>query len=187
MGRSVAAAARRLRAGALVVYPTDTIYGLAARASSEAAVRRLVRAKGRTGSQPLSIAVSSVPELEPLARLTPPARRWVRRNLPGPYTVLVRPSPLARERLAASVAGGAAIALRVPDHPVARALARAAGPIVATSANRHGEPPARSLAEARAAFGRAVAVYQGGAPPPSGVPSLLVDLRGSSPKVRARP
>ena len=173
MGRSIAEAARALRAGALVVYPTDTLLGLGARATSRAAVARLAQVKGRPGGQPLSVAVSSLEEVEALASLSPAGRRWVRRNLPGPFTVLVTPSRWARASLAPAVVGGDCLGLRVPAHPIARELARLAGPVVATSANRHGEPPASTLRTARRAFGRGVSVYlvggrrRGGSPRPS--------------------
>ncbi len=186
MRRSVAAAVRALRAGALVVYPTDTLLGLGARADSRAAVARLVRAKGRPDARPLSVAVSSWEEIESLADLSPAGRRWVRRHLPGPYTVLVRPSRRARRTLATSVAGGWTLGVRIPAHPVARELARRVGPLVATSANRHGEPPAGTVGAARRALGGAVAVYLGGGPAPRGVPSTLVDLTGPAPRSRSR-
>jgi L-threonylcarbamoyladenylate synthase len=176
MGRPVAAAVRALAGGALVVHPTDTLFALAARARDRRAVARLVAAKGRAEGHPLSVAVSSAEELERWGRLGPGARRWVRDRLPGPYTILVEPTGEARRSLAGEVAGGPTVGLRLPDHPLARELARCAGPIVATSANRSGEPPSRSIAEARRALGRAVAVYLDGPPRPSGVPSTLVDL-----------
>lgn len=168
----------RLRHGELVVYPTDTLYGLGADARNDAAVERLLAAKGRGPAQPISVAVASFEDVEPLARLSPSARSFLRSNLPGPFTLLVPPSPsIARVGLADPVrAGGEAIGVRVPDHPLARALARAVGPITATSANRHGDPPCRTMREARRAFGDRVAVYLDGPPFPSGQPSALVDL-----------
>jgi L-threonylcarbamoyladenylate synthase len=179
MGPSLDRAVRALDAGELVVFPTDTLLGLAARAADPKAVARLLRAKARPGGQPLSVAVSSADEIEPLGRLSRTARGFVRRHLPGPYTILLRPTPTARRRLAPAVAGGRTIGLRVPDHPVARELARRVGPIVATSANRHGERPARTIAEAERAFGSKVRVYLAARPPPVGRPSDLVDLTGS--------
>ncbi|HTT15473.1 MAG TPA: L-threonylcarbamoyladenylate synthase [Thermoplasmata archaeon] len=183
MGATVADAARALAAGALVVYPTDTLWGLAARADDRSALDRLVAAKGRAPDQPISVAVSALDEVEPFAELSPWARGFLRGHLPGPYTVLVRPSARARRALAPAVASGPTIGFRVPDHPLARELARRAGPITATSANRHGAPPARSLAEARRTLGSAVAVYLAGGPAPTGRPSTLVDLTG--PRARA--
>jgi L-threonylcarbamoyladenylate synthase len=183
----VAEAARALAGGRLVVYPTDTLLGLGARATDRRAVAHLERLKRRPAGQPLSMAVSSTEELETWAVLSPAARRWVRRHLPGPYTVLVTPSPRARGRLPTAIAPpGGALALRIPDHPVARELARRTGPVVATSANRHGQAPCESAPAARRLFGREVAVYLAAGPAPSGHPSQLVDLRGDTPRVTSR-
>lgn len=180
------AGARALLAGKLVVHPTDTLYALAARALDHGAVARLAAAKGRSEGQPLSVAVSSPEELERWAELGPAARRFARLELPGPYTVLLRPSLEARRRLAPEVASGPTIGLRVPDHPLARELARRAGPIVATSANLSGAPPTKGLAEARRVFGGAVAAYLTAPPRPSGRPSTLVDLTGPRPRRQER-
>lgn len=186
MGPSVAAAARTLLRGGLVAHPTDTLVALAARATDPGAVDLLLRTKGRSESHRLSIAVSSTEELETWGRFHDSARRFVRTHLPGPWTVLVPPTPEARRLLAPAVGRGPRVGLRVPAHPLARELARRVGPITATSANRSGEPPARSVAEARAALGRAVSVYLDGPPRPSGLPSQLVDLSGRAPAVRTR-
>ncbi len=187
MDAAVPRAAEALARGGLVVYPTDTLLGLGAAATDRRAVARLEALKGRPPGQPLSVAVSSTEEIERWSEPDPPARSWMRRHLPGPYTVLLPPSREARRHLAASVVPpDGAIALRVPDHPVARELARRAGPIVATSANRHGAPPARTVAEARRALGDRVAVYLAIGPAPSGRPSEYVDLRGPEPRLLAR-
>jgi len=174
--------ARALLAGRLVVHPTDTLYALAARAVDRSAVARLVAAKGRAPGRPLSVAVSSVEELERWAELSPLARRFVREELPGPFTVLLRPSAEARRALAPEVAAGPTIGLRVPDHPLARELARRVGPIVVTSANRSGEPPVRDISQARRKLGRAVAAYVTAPPSPSGRPSAVVALTGARPR-----
>jgi L-threonylcarbamoyladenylate synthase len=179
-------AVRALSAGKLVVYPTDTVLGLAARASDARAVARLASAKQRPHGQPISVSVSSLDELERIARLSCPARQFVRRHLPGPVTVLVRPDGRARRSLAPAIAGGPTLGVRVPDHPVARELCRRAGPITATSANRHGDPPTRTVAEARRVFGSRVAVYLAARPRPSGHPSMLVDLTGAVPRPVSR-
>jgi len=187
MDRALASAADAIAAGRLVAYPTDTLYGLAARATDRRAVARLADLKGRSRDQPISVAVSSIAEVDDLAELSPSGRRFVRRHLPGPYTLLVRPSAKARRSLAPPIlANPEAIGLRVPDHPVARELARRAGPITATSANRHGEPPSRSVRESRRLFGDRVEVYLTGGPPPSGRPSILIDLTGREPRAIAR-
>ena len=177
MGEPFAQAVDRLRHGGLVVYPTDTLFGLGADARNPRAVERLVALKGRSGSQPIAIAVSSYEEVEPLARLSPSARQFLRSRLPGPFTLLL---PAARSagpgRLAPPVRSTAGtVGIRLPSHPLARELARAVGPITATSANRHGEPPCRTVAEARRTFGDGVDVYLDGPPAPTGHPSTLVD------------
>jgi L-threonylcarbamoyladenylate synthase len=187
MASALADAVRALNAGRLVVYPTDTLLGLGVLASDRAAVERLVEAKGRPPGMPVSIAVSSTEELESFAALSPMGRRFVRTHLPGPFTVLVRPSAAARGRLAPEVAGPhGTVGVRVPDHPLARELARRVGPLTATSANRHGEPPCRTIAEARRAFGADVASYLPAEPRPSGRPSELIDLTHDAPRPVAR-
>ena len=176
-----------LAAGRLVVYPTDTLLALGASARDPAAIARLESAKGRPSGQPISVAVSSVPEVEAFGDLGGPARRFLRTHLPGPYTVLLRPSDLARRRLAPRIfAESGTLGLRVPDHPVARELARRAGPVSATSANYHGAPPCQSLTEARAVFGSRVGVYLAFDPPGSGRPSMLVDLTRDEPRATPR-
>jgi len=114
-------------------------------------------------------------------------RRFVRTHLPGPYTVLACPSPLARRTLAPRIfAEGGTVGVRLPDHPVARELARRCGPITATSANLHGQPACRTVRQARHIFGRGVAVYLDGRPAVSGRPSTLVDLTRREPRAIAR-
>jgi L-threonylcarbamoyladenylate synthase len=181
------AAVRALRGGRIVAYPTDTLLGLGVRARDPAAVARLAAAKGRPTGMPVSVAVSSTEELESLLDLPPAGRRFVRTRLPGPYTILARPSPKGRSAVApAAIGPGRLLGVRVPDHPVARELARRAGPITSTSANRHGAPPCATVAEARRAFGREVAVYVPGGPSPSGRASTIVDLAGPRPRLVAR-
>jgi L-threonylcarbamoyladenylate synthase len=187
MGPTLADAVRALARGELVVYPTDTLLGLAASATDRSAVRRLERAKERPAGQSLSVALSSPEEVEVWGTLSIGSRAWARRHLPGPYTLLVPPTPRAFRTLGPSlVPARGLLAVRVPDHPVARELARRAGPITATSANLHGRAPARTSAEARRAFGDRVAVYLPASPRPSGRPSTLVNLSGDRPALVPR-
>jgi L-threonylcarbamoyladenylate synthase len=180
-------AVRSLEAGRIVAYPTDTLLGLGVRASDEAALERLRAAKGRPEGMPLSVAVSSTEEIESMLDLTPAGRRFVRLHLPGPYTILARPTPAGRDAVAPSVVGpDGRLGMRLPDHPLARELARRAGPVTSTSANRHGDAPCRTIAEVRRAFGEQVDAYLSGRPEPSGHPSTLVDLSGRRPRTVAR-
>jgi L-threonylcarbamoyladenylate synthase len=183
---AIDAAARSLAAGDLVVYPTDTLWGLGARADQSTAVARVFAAKGRTSVTPIAVAVSSVAELEALAELSDAGRAFVRRKLPGPFTVLVRPSEYARRTIAAPIGEGARLGLRVPDHPVARELARRAGPITCTSANLHGAPATADVQTARGALEPHVAHYLTEGPAPRGDPSTLVDLTGPTPRIVPR-
>lgn len=170
-------AVRALRKGRVVAYPTDTVIGLGVLAGRPAAVERLRALKGRPEGPPFSVMLSSVEEVEAWAELSPSDRAMLRRLLPGPYTLLLPASRRARARWPVGIVGkDGRIGVRIPDHPIARALARIAGAVTSTSANPHGEPPARSIGEARRRFGRAVAIYLSGAPDPSGRPSTLVDL-----------
>jgi L-threonylcarbamoyladenylate synthase len=186
MADLLARAVRALRAGQIVGYPTDTLYGLAVPATNVAAVDALVRLKGRAIGQPISVAFSSFEELEPYAELSAEGRSFVRTHLPGPFTVLAPGSARAGREFAPSIAAGPSIGIRIPDHPLARALAQHAGPITATSANRHGAPPSRTATEARRVFGDRIAIYLPSEPAPSGAPSTLVDLTRSAPAYRDR-
>ncbi len=150
---AVAAAASALRDGLLAAFPTETVYGLACRADDLHALERLREAKGREVDKPFSL---HLPDAEALrgrfGPLAGPALRLARRRLPGPLT-LVLPDPRGGET-----------GVRVPDDEVARAVLRAAAcPVVATSLNAAGEPPAVTGEEAaRAAGGRAAVVLDGG-------------------------
>ncbi|MCI4373218.1 MAG: threonylcarbamoyl-AMP synthase [Thermoplasmata archaeon] len=187
MGPTVTEAAQALAAGRLVVYPTDTLLGLGAKATDRTAVERVGRAKGRSSRQVVSIAVSSAEEVEAWAELSIESRAWARRHLPGPYTLLVRPTPRARQTFGPSIlAPGGRLGVRLPNHPVARELARRIGPLTATSANLHGRPPCRSVSDAQRELGAAVAVYLPAVPKPSGSPSVVIDLSGDRPAVVPR-
>ena len=184
------AALARLRAGGLVAYPTETLWGLGADARDEAAMARLRAWKGREAEQPISILVGEPDELDGLGFVVgPSARELVRRHWPGPLT-LVLP---CRGRFAAGVArkGDGAVGVRCSPHPVARALAcRVAaaglGPLTATSLNRSGDAPARTRAEARAHCRGAedpLLVDALDGPEPTGLPSTVVDATRTPPQV----
>jgi L-threonylcarbamoyladenylate synthase len=187
MPTAVDRAVRALRGGGLIVYPTDTLYGLGASAVNPEAVRRLTDAKARPDGMPISVAVSSHEEVEPWVDWGPGARALARRVLPGPYTLLVPSSRAGRRELAPGILGpDGSLGVRIPAHPVARTLARRVGPITCTSANRHGLPPGPRLRDARAQLGSRVDVYLDMRPPPSGRPSTVIDLRGDAVRIIPR-
>jgi L-threonylcarbamoyladenylate synthase len=158
MVRSVSEAARLLKAGALVVYPTETAYALGADPQRQRAVRAIFTVKGRARRTPLPLIVASVAMAARVACLNAAARALARRAWPGPLT-LVLPS---RRRWARGVAAAdGTVAVRVSGSPVARALSRSLGrPVVATSANRSGGGNAYSpRAVRRQLAGTAATVY----------------------------
>jgi L-threonylcarbamoyladenylate synthase len=133
----IAAAAAMLRAGGLVAVPTETVYGLAARADDGAAVAGIYQAKGRPSFNPLIVHVADVAQAETMAILSPLAHRLAARFWPGPLTLVL--SRRADAPVASLVTAGLdTIALRCPAHPVMQALVRAVGPLAAPSANASG-------------------------------------------------
>jgi L-threonylcarbamoyladenylate synthase len=169
-----------LLAGGVVAIPTDTVYGLAALATSAEAVGALIDLKGREQQQPIAILIDSVEAVAPYLE-APTALDGVARFWPGALTavVLARPGGLVPP----VVTEAATIGVRMPDDDLARAVIRACGGVLAvTSANRHGEPPATSAEECAAAFGDALIVLDGGTRA-STAPSTVVDLTGPRPRV----
>lgn len=162
-----------LRAAELVVYPTETFYGLGADPFSTAALERLFAAKGRDAEKTVALIAADADSALALAReVSPVARRLADTFWPGALT-LVLP---ARADLPDAIVGiGGGVGVRVSPHPVARALAAGLGhPVTATSANRAGEPPARTLGEARAALGDKVKVFLEGGTLTAAAPSTVV-------------
>jgi len=169
-------AVQAIRAGRLVAVPTETVYGLAC-ALTQAAVDRLVEAKGRDVGKGLTLLVDALADAASLVVDSPAARRLADRFWPGPLTMVLPLQPGVE--LPYAVTGGTqAVGLRVPDQPFTRRLARALGPLPLTSANRSGEPDARDAAEAQASLGTAVDLIIDGGRAPGGVPSTVVALEG---------
>jgi protein-tyrosine phosphatase len=166
---AVEAAAAALREGRLVVFPTETVYGIAARSDDPLALEALRRWKGREeGGKPLTLHLASVEAVAArFPRLPPAAERLLRRRLPGPLT-LVLPEP-----------GGGTTGVRVPDDAVARAvLAAARCPVVASSVNRAGQPPAVTGADAAVEAAGAAAVVLDAGPSRLGRASTVVAFPG---------
>ena len=181
-GAGVARAAALLRDGGLVAIPTETVYGLAVRVDDADAVARLFAAKGRPSDNPLIVHVATADAVTAVAaEVTPLARRLLARFAPGPLTVVLP----ARDDLPRAVTGGLdTVAVRIPAHPVARAVLAACGlPLAAPSANRSGRPSPTTAAHVRADLdGRIDAVLDGG-PTRIGLESTVVDARGDVPVV----
>ncbi|UYH54535.1 L-threonylcarbamoyladenylate synthase [Qipengyuania sp. SS22] len=159
----IARAAEILRDGGLVAVPTETVYGLAARADSDAAVARIYEAKGRPSFNPLIVHIASLAQARTLAEFSPVAERLAEQYWPGPLT-LVLPRRRAAGLSDAVTAGLDTLALRMPAHPIMRGLLDAVGlPLAAPSANRSGFISPTSPAHVLASLdGRIDAVLDGG-------------------------
>lgn len=169
-----------LRAGGLVAYPTDTLYGLGADPASPDAVRRLFAVKQRPEGQPVSVVVANLERARELAVIPPAAEALVRPWLPGPLTLLFR---AASSTPKAIVSERGAVAVRIPNHAVALLLAKQFGPITATSANVHGKPPPIEVRDAQEQLGDAVDLYVDAGPCPVARESTIVDFTGEEPRV----
>jgi L-threonylcarbamoyladenylate synthase len=162
-----------LRAGELVVYPTETFYALGADPFSEAAMERLFALKGRDPEKPVALIAADAPMAFALARsISESARALADAFWPGPLTLVLTP----RDGIPAPLVGPTGgVGVRVSPNPVARALSAGLGrPITATSANLSGQPPASTLSAARAAFGDRVRVYLEGGTLGASAPSTVV-------------
>lgn len=175
----LAEAARVLAAGGTVAVPTETVYGLAARADSAEAVAGIYRAKGRPDFNPLIVHVLDLEAAERLAQFDVRARRLAAAFWPGPLTMVLprrEDAPLA----AAVTAGLPTVALRVPAHPVMRAVLEAAQlPLAAPSANRSGGVSPTSAAHVAASLGARADLILDGGTTPQGLESTIVAVRPS--------
>lgn len=184
---AVRRAAEALRAGDLVILPTETVYGLAADAANARAVARVYEAKGRPSFNPLIAHVADLGAADAVAALDDRALTLARACWPGPLTIV------APVRDAAAVcdlarAGLDTVAVRVPGHPLARALLAAfGGPLVAPSANRSGRPSPTTFADAMEETGPATAAALDGGPCRVGLESTVVALLPGQPARLLRP
>jgi tRNA threonylcarbamoyl adenosine modification protein (Sua5/YciO/YrdC/YwlC family) len=177
----LAAAASAVRAGRLVVIPTDTVYGIGADAFSSSAVRSLLAAKNRGPDMPVGVLVGSWSTIDGLVLSVPrSARQLIEAFWPGDVSIVLPHAPSLSWDLGQS---GGTVMLRMPLHPVAIELLREVGPMAVSSANVSGRPPAATAEEAKEQLGESVSVYLDGGPSGDPVPSTIVDLSGDDPVV----
>jgi L-threonylcarbamoyladenylate synthase len=179
---ALSGAAAILRDGGVVAYPTDTLYGLAANPFSGAAMAQLYRIKGRPVDLAIPLIAAGLDQIESAGGvLSTVSRRLAERFWPGPLTIVVPKSAQVPDEV---TSGGDSVAVRVPDHPLARALIREAGaPLATTSANLSGGPSPVTAHEVSAQLAGRVALILDGGRCPGGVASTVVDLTGSSPVI----
>jgi len=177
-------AASTIRAGGLVIYPTETVYGLGANARSAKAVDKIFKLKGRGGGKPIPIAVNSLNMARQVAELTPAAEALFKKFLPGPLMIVAKARPNVSKIL---TAGAGKVGIRVPNHQVALKLIEfVGGPITATSANLSGKPAPLTVKEALEQLGKNVDVALDVGKCELGVPSTVVDITSKRPKVLRR-
>ena len=175
-------AVRLLRNGGVVVFPTDTLYGLGADVFSVSALERIFSIKGRPANMALPVLVADWDQLDAVAEpMTDAVFRLAQRFWPGPLTLVLRCSP----QLPTLVTGGAStVAVRMPAHPVALALARLLGrPITGTSANRSGQPDLLDLDGIEFQLGHEVDYIIRSGPVPGGTSSTVVDVTAGEPRL----
>ncbi len=170
---AVATAAEDLAAGKLIVYPTETVYGIGADIYNEAAVKNLYLAKKRPFDMPLSVAVSDRAMLEKVAVLNENADKLVKAFLPGPLTIIIKKQPEVPDIVTSS---SQKVGIRIPDNRFALELVKRTGPIIATSANLHSHPDAVTVDDAINDMGDVVDTYIDAGPCTLGKPSTIVWL-----------
>jgi L-threonylcarbamoyladenylate synthase len=178
------AATAALRAGGLVIFPTETVYGIASRPDDPEATARLFAAKRRPAALNLPVLASSAEEAMELVEANEAARRLADAFWPGPLTMVLPRAARSREWPLGDEAG--TVGVRVPDHALSLALLERAGPLAATSANLSGTAPLNDRAALQQAFGEAVAVYivaRAGTESRAEVSSTVVDLTGEDLRV----
>jgi len=175
-------AAEMLRAGELVAFPTETVYGLGADASSAAAVKKIFAAKGRPASHPVIVHIADMSELKHWAAEVPRAA-WLlaEKFWPGPLTMVLKRASHVNDQISG---GQNTVGLRVPSHPVAQQLLKAfGGGIAAPSANRFGRISPTTAAHVREELGDAVQIVLDGGACEVGIESTIVDLSREPPAI----
>lgn len=182
MSAEIERAAELLRAGGLVAFPTETVYGLGANALDAAAVQRIFEAKGRPLTSPLIVHVDSIGMARDLASVWPEnAETLAHKFWPGPLTIIVPKAPAVPGIV---TAGLPSVGLRVPAHPVAIALLQAAKiPLAAPSANRFTQLSPTTAEHVRTGLGGAVDMILDGGPCAVGIESTVISLAGPAPKI----
>ena len=161
-------AAQLVRSGAVIAFPTDTVYGLGAAADDQVAMQRIYHIKGRPPGLPLILMVAAESQLEGWVHVDSRAESMMRRWWPGPLTLILH------------ALGGGTLGVRIPKHRVALGVLRSTGPLMTTSANLHGADPAMTAVEAE--LPGVMAVVDGGTAP-GGTASTVLDLTGPEPHV----
>jgi L-threonylcarbamoyladenylate synthase len=179
----IAEACKVLDAMGLVVYPTDTVYGLACLALYPEAVDKVYRVKGRPVDSPITVTVSGPEGLLELTSITPEQAKFLGRLTGEPITWVLPALDIVPKRL---LAGGRTLGVRILSKGCAAAIVDRVGPITATSANVHGRRSARKVEDAVAALGEAVDIYLDCGKTPIGIPSTVAEVVFDGEKVKVK-
>jgi L-threonylcarbamoyladenylate synthase len=177
---AIARAVEILKAGGVIAFPTDTVYGLGCLVLDIKAIENLYDIKGREQTKAIAVLIASAEDLALIAaQPSAEALRLARRFWPGPLTIVVPRSPKVPEALSCT----ATIGVRVPDHAVAHALLAAAGPMAVTSANLSGQANTVTAEQVLAQLDGRIELLIDGGQTPGDTPSTVVDMTGAAPKV----
>jgi L-threonylcarbamoyladenylate synthase len=180
----IEAAVAAARAGELIVLPTDTVYGVGVDAFTPAAVVAMLAAKGRGRNMPPPVLIGTARAAAALVEdLGAFGQALIDEFWPGALTLVFRASPTLLWDLGDTKG---TVALRMPLHPIALEVLKQTGPLATSSANRTGQPAATTADQAQEQLGEAVSVYLDGGPCPDNVPSTILDLTGTVPKLLRR-
>ena len=169
-----------LHSGGILAFPTDTVYGLGALAFDNAAIESIYTAKDRPIEKAIPILIGGLSDLDQVAVDIPNmALRFAARFWPGPLTCIVP----KKQTLPPAVSATSTVAVRIPNHPNALALLRAAGPMAVTSANISGQPSPSTANEVYAQLNNRIPLILDGGTTPGGVPSTLADCTGNEPVI----
>lgn len=173
---AISHAAEDIAAGKLIVYPTETVYGIGADVFNQKAVKKTFMVKNRPFDMPLSVAVTDKNMVEDIAEINENAEKLIDTFLPGPLTIIIKKKSTVSDML---TSGSDKVGIRIPDNPIALELARRCGPIVATSANLHSHKDATSVETAIDELGDNISTYLDSGESTLSKPSTIVWLNGN--------
>lgn len=168
-----------LRQGGTIVYPTDTVYGLAANIFHEKAVLKVYQMKKRLKNKPISVCLSQIQDIKTVAQLDPDLEKIVQKILPGPYTLILNKKDNLQSRV---TAGTDKIGIRIPNNVICRELSRKF-PITTTSANLSGHPSPTSARKAQKELDDKPDIILDSGPCSDGISSTVVDLTVTPPRI----
>jgi len=162
-----------IKNGELIVYPSETVYGIGADIFNASAAKKVFLAKHRPFDMPLSVGVADMKTAKLIADIDENAEKLMEEFMPGPLTIIVKKNKCVPDIVTSN---SQKVGIRIPDHPAAMQIMKKAGPIVATSANLHSRPDAVKVLEAERDLGEAISAYIDDGPCPLGKPSTIVWL-----------